>query len=47
MILLLKYQDNLTFKEIESVLGVGQSAVKIRIKRAKAKLLTVYDNNSN
>ena len=47
MILLLKYQDNLTIKEIESVLGVGESAVKMRIKRAKAKLLTVYDNNLN
>ena len=47
MILLLKYQDNLSIKEIESVLGVGESAVKMRIKRAKAKLLTVYDNNLN
>ncbi|MCK8481186.1 RNA polymerase sigma factor [Psychroserpens algicola] len=45
MILLLKYQDNLSIKEIESVLGVGQSAVKMRIKRAKDKLLTVYENN--
>ncbi|WP_460219134.1 RNA polymerase sigma factor [Psychroserpens sp. MEBiC05023] len=45
MILLLKYQDNLSIKEIESVLGVGESAVKMRIKRAKDKLLTVYNNN--
>lgn len=45
MILLLKYQDNLSIKEIEMVLGVGESAVKMRIKRAKDKLLTVYDNN--
>lgn len=44
MILLLKYQDNLSIKEIESVLGVGESAVKMRIKRAKDKLLTVYNN---
>ncbi|MFT5846782.1 MAG: RNA polymerase sigma-70 factor (ECF subfamily) [Psychroserpens sp.] len=47
MILLLKYQDNLSIKEIETVLGVGESAVKMRIKRAKGKLLTVYDNNFN
>jgi RNA polymerase sigma factor (sigma-70 family) len=47
MILLLKFHDNLTIKEIESVLGVGESAVKMRIKRAKAKLLTVYDNNQD
>ncbi|MEH6536179.1 MAG: sigma-70 family RNA polymerase sigma factor [Psychroserpens sp.] len=47
MILLLKYQDNLSIKEIESVLDIGESAVKMRIKRAKDKLLTVYENNLN
>ncbi len=45
MILLLKYQDYLTIKEIESVLGIGESAVKMRIKRAKDKLLQVYSDN--
>jgi RNA polymerase sigma-70 factor (ECF subfamily) len=45
MILLLKYQDNLSIKEIESVLDIGESAVKMRIKRAKDKLLTVYNDN--
>lgn len=45
MILLLKYQDYLTIKEIESVLGIGESAVKMRIKRAKDKLVNVYSNN--
>ena len=45
MILLLKYQDYLTIKEIESVLGIGQSAVKMRIKRAKDKLTSVYTEN--
>ena len=45
MILLLKYQDNLTIREIESVLGIGESAVKMRIKRAKDKLIAVYANN--
>lgn len=45
MILLLKYQDNLSIKEIVMVLGVGESAVKMRIKRAKDKLLTVYANH--
>lgn len=45
MILLLKYQDNLSIKEIVMVLGVGESAVKMRIKRAKEKLLTVYANH--
>ncbi|GAA3629091.1 RNA polymerase sigma factor [Flavivirga jejuensis] len=45
MILLLKYQDFLSIKEIESVLGIGESAVKMRIKRAKDKLITVYNDN--
>ena len=44
MILLLKYQDNLSIKEIESVLGIGESAVKMRVKRAKDKLINVYNN---
>lgn len=47
MILLLKYQDNLSIKEIESVLGIGESAVKMRIKRAKDKLIDTYNNNLN
>jgi len=45
MILLLKYQDFLTIKEIESVLDIGESAVKMRIKRAKDKLVTIYNEN--
>ncbi|PWH82046.1 RNA polymerase subunit sigma-70 [Algibacter marinivivus] len=47
MILLMKYQDFLTIKEIEEALGIGQSAVKMRIKRAKDKLVTVYNENQN
>lgn len=47
MILLLKYQDNLSIKEIESALSIGESAVKMRIKRAKDKLVTVYNENQN
>jgi RNA polymerase sigma-70 factor (ECF subfamily) len=47
MILLMKYQDFLTIKEIEDALGIGQSAVKMRIKRAKDKLITVYNENPN
>lgn len=45
MILLLKYQDGLSIKDIVGVLDIGESAVKMRIKRAKDKLLTVYSNN--
>jgi RNA polymerase sigma-70 factor (ECF subfamily) len=43
MILLLKYQDFLTIKEIGTALDIGESAVKMRIKRAKDKLLIVYN----
>ena len=46
MILLLKYQDFLSIKEIASALELGESAVKMRIKRAKEKLITVYTNNN-
>jgi len=42
MILLLKYQDFLSIKELELVFDIGQSAVKMRIKRAKEKLISVY-----
>lgn len=44
MILLLKYQDNLSIKELSEALDIGQSAVKMRLKRAKDKLVQKYDN---
>ena len=43
MILLLKYQDYLSIKDLEGILGIGQSAVKMRLKRAKDKLVNVYN----
>ena len=43
MILLLKYQDFLSIRELEEILNVGQSAVKMRLKRAKDKLVNVYN----
>lgn len=42
-ILLLKYQDGASIKELTEVLEIGESAVKMRIKRAKAKLLEIYN----
>lgn len=45
MILLLKYQDSMSIKELQEVLDVGESAVKMRLKRAKDKLIEVYNNN--
>ncbi|MEX6627084.1 RNA polymerase sigma factor [Tenacibaculum salmonis] len=41
-ILLMKYQDDMSIKEISNKLNLGVSAVKMRLKRAKAKILKVY-----
>ena len=43
MILLMKYQDGLSIKELSDLLDIGESAVKMRLKRAKEKLVTVYN----
>lgn len=42
MILLMKYQDDLSVKEIQGALDLSESAVKMRVKRAKAKAVEVY-----
>ena len=42
MILLMKYQDDMSIKEIKDALEIGESAVKMRIKRAKQKVVNVY-----
>ena len=41
MILLLKYQDDASIKEIASSLSLGESAVKMRLKRAKAQVVQI------
>lgn len=43
MILLMKYQDDMSIKEIKEVLQLGDSAVKMRLKRAKEKVVKVYN----
>lgn len=43
MILLMKYQDDMTIKEISKTLEIGESAVKMRVKRAKEKIVSVYE----
>ena len=40
-VLLLKYRDSLTIKDISKTLKIGESAVKMRLKRAKEKLKDV------
>lgn len=42
-ILLLKYQDDISIKELETILDIGASAVKMRLKRAKARILEIYN----
>jgi len=46
MILLLKYQDSLSIKDLTKVLDIGESAVKMRLKRAKEKLVNVYNEDN-
>lgn len=41
-LLLMKYQDDLPVAEIQEVLGVGPSAVKMRLLRARARCMDMY-----
>jgi RNA polymerase sigma factor (sigma-70 family) len=43
MILLMKYQDDMSIKEIKEALNIGESAVKMRVKRAKQKVISAYE----
>ncbi len=42
VMLLLKYQDGLSIKELIQVTELSESAIKMRLKRAKTKLLKLY-----
>ncbi|AWW29715.1 RNA polymerase subunit sigma-70 [Echinicola strongylocentroti] len=42
MILLMKYMDGMSHKEIQQLTDLGDSAVKMRINRAKKRLLDIY-----
>ena len=42
-ILLLKYQDGASIKELCILFEIGESAVKMRLKRAKARLVEIYN----
>ena len=41
-VLLMKYQDDLSIKEIAEILNKTESAIKMKIKRAKHKAQKVY-----
>ncbi len=38
----MKYQDDMSIKEIEALLKVSESAIKMRLKRAKEKVVKIY-----
>lgn len=42
-VLLMKYQDDMSIKEISEVLEASESAVKMRIKRSRAKAIELYN----
>ncbi|MFB9052268.1 RNA polymerase sigma factor [Formosa undariae] len=43
ILLFMKYQDDMTIEEIELALNLGKSAVKMRLSRAKSKLIKIYN----
>ncbi|MFX0557347.1 RNA polymerase sigma factor [Maribacter sp. CXY002] len=43
-ILLLKYQDGVSIKELETTMELGNSAIKMRLKRAKARVIEAYNS---
>lgn len=45
MILLMKYQDDLSVKEIMKMLKLNESAVKMRLLRAKKKVLEIRERS--
>jgi RNA polymerase sigma-70 factor (ECF subfamily) len=42
-ILLLKYQDDISVKELQTILKLGESAVKMRLKRARIRVLDEHN----
>ena len=43
LILLMKFQDGFSIQDIMNTLDLGESAVKMRIKRAKDKVIKAYN----
>lgn len=44
-ILLMKYQDEMSIKEISEILDKSESAIKMKIKRAKQKFKKIHKEN--
>ncbi|GAB4395950.1 MAG: RNA polymerase sigma factor [Microscillaceae bacterium] len=45
VILLMRFQDEMSIKEIQDTLKIGESAVKMRLKRAKEKLARLFEES--
>lgn len=43
IILLMKYQDDFSIKDIGNALEIGESAVKMRLKRARSRVVSIYE----
>ncbi|MFO7656219.1 MAG: sigma-70 family RNA polymerase sigma factor [Bacteroidales bacterium] len=43
VLLLMKYKDNLSLKLIQSTLKISESAAKMRLKRARARVMYLYN----
>jgi RNA polymerase sigma-70 factor (ECF subfamily) len=44
VLLMMKYQDLLSLKEIANALSISEDAVKMRLKRARARVVYLYFN---
>ncbi|MEC4115657.1 MULTISPECIES: RNA polymerase sigma factor [Myroides] len=44
ILLLMKYQDDKPIKEISALLDLGESAVKMRLHRAKKRIVEIYNS---
>jgi RNA polymerase sigma-70 factor (ECF subfamily) len=43
-LLLLKYQDEVSIKELCALMELGESALKMRLKRARARIVEIYNS---
>ena len=46
IVLLMRYQDGLSIKNIASILKIGESAVKMRLKRGRDRLIRLVKEES-
>lgn len=44
-IILMKYQDNLSLRQIGTALRISEDAVKMRLKRARTRLIVLYSQH--